>query len=66
MLERKLREKGRYVREMRRSIFRGLFGVVLFLCVGANIYLTRQSEEKEMRSLASIVLPSIEGSMDEG
>jgi hypothetical protein len=30
--------KGRYVREMRRSIFRGLFGIVLFLCVGANIF----------------------------
>jgi hypothetical protein len=31
-------KKGRYGREIRRSIFRELFGVVLFLCVGANIY----------------------------
>jgi len=30
-------KKGRYGREMRRSIFRGLFGV-LFLCVGAKIF----------------------------
>ena len=30
--------KRQILEEIRRSIFRGLFGVVLFLCVGANIF----------------------------
>jgi hypothetical protein len=49
---------------MRRSIFRGYLELFCF-CVLGEKYLAWQSEEKEARSSATVVLPSLKGSVED-